>query len=54
MMAVIRGDTWNLVLLLFLRTSHHGYTLVTDIHIKKTIQLNVYENTNAGITKPMP
>ena len=38
MMAVFKEDTWNLVLLLFLRTPHNGHTLVTGHHIKTHIQ----------------
>ena len=40
MMAVIIGNSWNLDLLLFLRTPHHGHTLVTDNHINTHIKLN--------------
>ena len=29
MIALLTGDTWNLVVLLFLRTPHHGHTLAT-------------------------
>ena len=40
MLAVITGDKWNFVLLLFLCTPHYGHTLVTDNHINTHIQLN--------------
>ena len=51
-MAVITGDTWNLVILLFLRTPHHGHTLVTDNHINTHTEQQTKKTTElVGSTK---
>ena len=61
MMAVqtCRREAWNLVLLLFLCTPHHGHTLVTDnriiTHIQHTNSTGrVYEITTPGISEHIP
>ena len=37
---LIAGDTWNLILSLYLSTPHHGHTLVTYTPQHSTTQLN--------------
>ena len=54
MLAVLTGDTWNLVLSLYLSNPHHGHTLVTYTHQHPTILVGSTRQPTRGLPNKSP